>query len=241
MWLIRWYARNITIKKTEAVNASEPNKVVDVYPVNSPKAVPSPASAPASNFNHPAPPSQPIQANFAASTASTSVTSDDLWAKALTEYESSNRNQGLWARLFSESQGSESLVKANYLRIRVDEMQHVIAIEKERVAANLENERLEALRIAEAERHAARLERMTAEQREYDALPKGLCPSCKTAILPVSTTTCPKCWGQLGAESRYKAIIKPISQSEQINALRLIASGGTKLTEYEADLLKRGQ
>ena len=196
MWLVKWYVRNISIRK-----------VGEVYTPTS-----APSVTPASTFNQTLPPNQPIQANFAASTASRSGTTDDLWAQALAEYDSSSRNQGLWARLFSEAQGNEAAVKANYLRIRVDEMQQVKL-----------------------------LDAITKEQREYDALPRGVCPSCKVAILPTTTTTCPKCWSKLGPHSPLKLKIDPISQLEQINALRLIASGGNKLTEYEADLLKRGQ
>jgi multisubunit Na+/H+ antiporter MnhC subunit len=226
--------RRLIDRKTVSF-ASPATKAVQNYSINAPVSMPLQASAPAMNSNPFAPPSKPSQRNpadFVASAAVTSAASDDLWAHALAEYDSGSRNQGLWARLFSESQGNETLVKANYLRIRVDEMQHVISIEKERVES--------AQKIAAAKEAELR-EAMNAEQRAYDALPKGICPSCKSGILPVTTTTCPKCWASLGPESRYKAIISPISQSEQINALRLMALGGNKLTEYEADLLKRGQ
>ena len=225
---------------SSSVLPSEP-KVVDVYPVNSPKTMPSRTNAAASNLKQPSPPSYPLKANFAASATTTSTTApDDLWAKALTEYESSSRNQGLWARLFSEAQGNETLIKANYLRVRVDEMQQLITAENERVAADLASEQLEIRRIAEAARQAELQLAMTVEQREYDALPKGLCPNCKGAVLPLTVSTCPKCWTLLGPESPRKATIKPLSKSEQITALRRIAAGGNKLTEYEVQLLERG-
>jgi Protein of unknown function (DUF2569) len=47
---------------------------------------------------------------------------DHFWSLALTEFDSSARKAGLWARLFSEAQGNENLAKANYLQARVDEM-----------------------------------------------------------------------------------------------------------------------
>jgi hypothetical protein len=47
---------------------------------------------------------------------------EGFWAKALEEYESSNRRQGLFARFFSQAQGNESAAKASYLKWRVEEL-----------------------------------------------------------------------------------------------------------------------
>lgn len=46
--------------------------------------------------------------------------SNDIWAKALTEAESSDlRNPGLWAKCFAESDGDEGRAKAAYVKLRV--------------------------------------------------------------------------------------------------------------------------
>lgn len=47
---------------------------------------------------------------------------ESLWAQALTEFESSSRRLGLWARSLAESNGNESVAKAAYLRARVSEL-----------------------------------------------------------------------------------------------------------------------
>lgn len=181
------------------------------------------------------PPSRSIQANFATTSATSSITLDDLWAQALTEYESGSRNQGLWARLFSESEGNDTLVKVNYLRIRVDEMQQLIAIEKEqRVMAQKTASQKE-----EAARQAELLETMLFRPREYDELPKGICPNCRKALLPLSANKCTKCSALFGDHSLFK--LHEITKTEQITALRLIDIGGGKLTDYEAELLKIGE
>ena len=47
---------------------------------------------------------------------------EELWARALKEYEGEHKRPGLWARLFSEAEGNEALAKANYLKVRVLEL-----------------------------------------------------------------------------------------------------------------------
>jgi hypothetical protein len=155
---------------------------------------------------------------------------DDLWEQALNEYDSSARKQGLWARLFSESEGNETLVKANYLRIRVDEMQQSIGLEKERI----ETER----KIAIAHEIAIS-ETKLLEQQAYDALPKGVCPNCKKTLLLLSANKCPKCSALFGPHSAFK--ISEISKQEQLTVLRLLAQNGNRLTEYEAALITSEQ
>jgi hypothetical protein len=46
-----------------------------------------------------------------------------LWSIALAELEGPARRQGLWAKLFSEAAGNESVAKATYLQQRVEELQ----------------------------------------------------------------------------------------------------------------------
>ena len=46
----------------------------------------------------------------------------DSWSEALTEYGSEQRNNGLWAKLFADNAGIESVTKAQYLKIRASEI-----------------------------------------------------------------------------------------------------------------------
>jgi hypothetical protein len=46
----------------------------------------------------------------------------DSWNEALNEYGSEQRNNGLWAKLFADNAGVESMTKAQYLRIRASEI-----------------------------------------------------------------------------------------------------------------------
>jgi len=50
-----------------------------------------------------------------------SIDENTTWEKALNEFESSNRNNGLWARLFSKHEGNEARAKAEYLQLRAEE------------------------------------------------------------------------------------------------------------------------
>lgn len=54
--------------------------------------------------------------------ASSSKDDDELWKAALEEYESSFRNKGLYAKIYSQKNGDESLVKAGYLKERFDQL-----------------------------------------------------------------------------------------------------------------------
>lgn len=176
-----------------------------ISPTNMPAAMPLQPSISASNYTDLKLQSQPINTDFAPSAVTTSAASDDLWAQALTEYDSSSRNQGIWARLFSETQGNETMVKANYLRIRVDEMQQALIIEKER----LDTEHKE-----DQSRQQALIEHIAIQKLEYLKLPKAACPKCKKAILVLTAETCIKCRAIFGQYSLYKLIESPESEIE---------------------------
>lgn len=47
--------------------------------------------------------------------------SDQFWEKSIIEFDT-NRNQGLWARCFTENDGNENKAKSMYLRIRAEEL-----------------------------------------------------------------------------------------------------------------------
>ena len=44
------------------------------------------------------------------------------WNQAINEFEGETRNRGLYAKLFAETQGDESKVKARYIEIRAKEI-----------------------------------------------------------------------------------------------------------------------
>lgn len=46
----------------------------------------------------------------------TIVDNDDVWEKALNEFNSANRNEGLWAKCFAKNGGDENKAKADYLK-----------------------------------------------------------------------------------------------------------------------------
>jgi len=49
--------------------------------------------------------------------------SDDLYKQALNELENGDRQAGLWARCFADADGLENVAKAQYIKIRVDQLQ----------------------------------------------------------------------------------------------------------------------
>lgn len=48
----------------------------------------------------------------------------DYWAMASNEFNSKRRNQGLWAKCFSQCEGDENKAKAMYLSIRFEELRN---------------------------------------------------------------------------------------------------------------------
>jgi energy-coupling factor transporter transmembrane protein EcfT len=56
---------------------------------------------------------------------------DDLWAKALAECESAERQEGLWARVFAQARGDENKAKAAYTAQRVIEFAETPSPEKQ--------------------------------------------------------------------------------------------------------------
>ena len=52
-----------------------------------------------------------------------SLSSDEaFYETAINEFESTDRKVGLWAKVFAEAQGNESLAKAHYLKIRAEQL-----------------------------------------------------------------------------------------------------------------------
>jgi hypothetical protein len=64
-----------------------------------------------------------IELNFTIANPNTlipSINSDAIWEEIYKEFESGQRNLGLWARLFAQHEGNETKAKAEYLKIRFD-------------------------------------------------------------------------------------------------------------------------
>lgn len=150
--------------------------------------------------------------------------SEDIWAAAITEFDSPSRRPGLWARVFADAHGNEGAAKANYLRHRAEELMQ----EKEAI---LEQKQHEA-KVAEVE---ASLAHHAAERRVYALLPKGMCPNCEAAILPLAAKMCTKCLAILDSENGWRVI--PIDESRQVDVLKAAFSSSKELTIDEVIFL----
>lgn len=153
------------------------------------------------------------------------VPPEQFWAAAIADFDGSSRRPGLWARAFAEAQGNELAAKANYLRYRAAELQ-------QEHAAGLERERLNA----EAAQRAAALAHLSAEQRMYADLPKGVCPNCD-AIVPLNHVTCSGCKAMFGPNSVWN--LRPIDEKEHIALLRVAYLSGKEPTADDIILLSR--
>lgn len=122
---------------------------------------------------------------------------EELWAKALNEFDGAARRPGLWARSFAESNGNELVAKAAYLRCRVTELE----AEHRTVVALHQAE--EARKVKEVE-----LAHLDNEQRAYALLPKAMCPNCD-AVIPLSSEECPKCRADFGTGATWKLVPIP--------------------------------
>ncbi|MFH0817994.1 MAG: SUMF1/EgtB/PvdO family nonheme iron enzyme, partial [Candidatus Micrarchaeota archaeon] len=89
-----------------------------------------------------------------------SLPSDEaFYEQAFNELESEGRKLGLWAKVFAEAQGNESLAKANYLKFRAEQLVN------EQQQAILEEERQR-----QEEEKAAEIERLRQENEYQRAL-----------------------------------------------------------------------
>lgn len=133
------------------------------------------------------------------SSASHRFADEDFWAQALRECESDLRRPGLWAKSFADAGGNEAAAKANYLKWR---------------AAQIADEHADRVRALEAERceleRRAQADQLMEEQRKYESLPKGNCPSCGSIIL-LDATLCSKCRATFGQYSSWK--VNPIKET----------------------------
>jgi hypothetical protein len=117
-----------------------------------------------------------------------------LWERALEECDGPARKQGLWAKCFSEANGSEPQARANYLRERVSQIQEEI------IAASNNAQRLEVERYQQM-----RAQRELEERKMQSELPKGSCPNCGL-ILSLIAPECTHCKADFGSHSSWKIL-----------------------------------
>lgn len=129
--------------------------------------------------------------------------SEEFWSEANAELESTSRRPGLWARVFSESKGNESLAKANYLRHRALELQQQQDAQLEQARRDVEEAtRVDAIAPQAAKEHADA------------AVLKGICPNCN-AVVPLGVKRCPKCPAVFGPHSAWA--LHPVIASMEAN------------------------
>lgn len=196
----------------------------------------SPLKSPASPTFVPTPATQlanpvlPVEAERSPSESvdRTAVSDDEgLWAKAMQEVEGSARRAGLWARVFSMSEGDENKAKAAYIGQRVLEMQ------AEQIRSHEEQQRLarEAL-----ERKLAQGSALAVLAMKASYMAKGQCPSCESQVL-MQASFCPHCEADFGEGSswRPKEINAQKAQvADQEESVGLLIAAGYQCTPYEA-------
>lgn len=141
----------------------------------------------------------------------TASNSEEIWARALAEFESDNRRAGLWAQMYAEADGDEATAKARYLKTRATELTTDSEIQAAQLQAELERQVLlaELALLASVDEE----KRLAALAREQD--PKGECPNCKK-IIYLDLSSCPKCKAVFKTESGEPTnwAIKPLSAFE---------------------------
>lgn len=152
----------------------------------------------------------PKEAGLAAASASkplepaisVSEPEDDLWAHALKEFEGPGRRKGLWARIFSEVGGNESVAQAAYLSARVEQMRRDIQEQKAASAKAVED----SLR-----RPKAMLNELSRFALLRSKQAKGVCPNCD-GLVGLADSRCPHC----DASSEVGAAWKPQPAADRV-------------------------
>lgn len=93
---------------------------------------------------------------------------EKAWEQALNEFESSEMNKGIWAKAYSNADGDEKKAKANYLKIRVQQLIVNYNIELKEQREKMKDEE-EALRNANAP------EKKVVNGREFFLYSNGVC------------------------------------------------------------------
>lgn len=117
-----------------------------------------------------------------------------IYERVANEFETDSRKKGLWAKSLAEADGNEMVAKARYIRVRSQQLldEHQQQIQKKEK---------EQRKTAEADRQV----QLMAQQRAYDALPKGACPNCKK-VISLTVTECPACHADFTGAGAWKPV-----------------------------------
>lgn len=208
-----------TVLNDDTYSAKEPEAYTPT--TNSPSRLTQPTSpyTPNEAVAQNMPPLQVMQKAAQTLVRITASNSEEIWARALAEFESDNRRAGLWAQMYAEADGNEATAKARYLKTRAAELTADSEIQAAQLQAKLEKQVLSAelalLASVDEEK------RLAALAREQD--PKGECPNCKK-IIYLDLSCCPKCKAAFKTESGEPTnwAIKPLS------ALEVVTRSSTK-------------
>ena len=198
---------------------------------------PSPSDGPLKLFESSAPPeivAAAVDASVPTCVVDMPVTSnldleplEKFWAQALEECNEQKMRPGLWAKAFADSQGQDSVAKAQYMRARAAQLQAEHNLQEEMKIAEQERVRqaVVAEQMALKAEQAATLAAMTEADRLEVLKPKGRCPNC-SAIINFDLETCPHCKADFSSGSSWE--IKPlmgrdrqINMASKLNALSL--------------------
>jgi len=140
---------------------------------------------------------------------------EECWAQALAEFESTARKPGVWAEAFARSGGNESAAKAAYLLKRASELhaEYLAKLESESSHEETSAEK-KAMPSNDARSSEEVARRRLSEQailrksaEELAASEKGKCPngSCG-AIIPLRSQACPNCGALFEEGAAWKVL-----------------------------------
>lgn len=157
--------------------------------------------------------------------ASAESPEEDLWEAALKEVDGTQRRNGLWAKVFAQTNGDENKAKAAYISLRVEQLQ-----EEQRLA------REEKDRLAQAEQERL-FEQRSQEERlavKVGHMPKGLCPACRHIVI-LDAPTCPHCQAFLGEGSAWHAtpLQRAFTDEDRNQAVTTLQSAGYQCNPHQ--------
>ena len=130
---------------------------------------------------------------------------EDYFAQAFDELESVNKKIGLWAKVFSEAQGNESLAKASYLKIRsgqfANEYKQAWLEDEHR---RHEEQRQQQIKVAEMERQRQEEERIKEEEPQQQIVEIERTRTFTSRILGAEFVLIPSGTFSMGSPAREK-------------------------------------
>lgn len=124
--------------------------------------------------------------------------SEVLWEKAAHELKA-NRREGLWARCFAENDGNENRAMAQYLRLRVGELQ------KERNSLSQKHI------VSHCDEEAV-LPDLISDETPISGDESVKCPRC-SHLVTTGSTICPNCLAMFGPKSIWNLVRNKTSDS----------------------------